>query len=123
MEIGSVDITVHVDVNNVAKNEGPTLQPNKSEKEHSSKLEMTNTEKENDKNIDFLKKIIEDLKKKLSMLNTQLEIKVDKETEEIVVKVIDKETKEVIRQIPPEYLLKIAKYLDEIAGILYNEKV
>jgi flagellar protein FlaG len=48
---------------------------------------------------------------------------VDKETEEIVVKVIDKETKEVIRQIPPEYLLKIAKYLDEIAGILYNEKV
>jgi len=72
---------------------------------------------------DLVEKIIEDLKKKLSMLNTQLQIQIDKDTDTIVVKVIDKETNKVIRQIPPEYVLKIAKYLDEIAGILYNEKV
>jgi flagellar protein FlaG len=56
------------------------------------------------------------------MLNTQLQIKIDKDTDMIVIKVIDKETKKVIRQIPPEYVLKIAKYLDEITGILYNGK-
>jgi len=72
---------------------------------------------------EVIEKIIEDLKKKLSMLNTQLEIKIDKDTDIVVVKVVDKETNKVIRQIPPEYVLKIAKYLDEIAGILYNEKV
>jgi flagellar protein FlaG len=66
---------------------------------------------------------LKNLKEKLSILNTQLEIKIDKETDTIVVKVIDKTTHKVIRQIPPEYVLKIAKYLDEIAGILYNEKV
>ncbi|RUM91140.1 MAG: flagellar biosynthesis protein FlaG [Thermovibrio sp.] len=71
---------------------------------------------------EVIEKIIEDLKKKLSMLNTQLQIKIDKDTDMLVVKVIDKETKKVIRQIPPEYVLKIAKYLDEITGILYNGK-
>lgn len=72
---------------------------------------------------EVIEKIVEDLKKKLSMLNTQLEIQIDKDTDIVVVKVIDRETNKVIRQIPPEYVLKIAKYLDEIAGILYNEKV
>jgi flagellar protein FlaG len=72
---------------------------------------------------EVIEKIVEDLKKKLSMLNTQLKIQIDKDTDMVVVKVIDKTTNKVIRQIPPEYVLKIAKYLDEIAGLLYNEKV
>jgi len=72
---------------------------------------------------ELIERAIEDLKKKLSILNTQLQIKIDKDTDIVVVKVIDKETNKVIRQIPPEYILKIAKYLDEIAGLLYNEKV
>ncbi|WP_411376610.1 flagellar protein FlaG [Desulfurobacterium thermolithotrophum] len=80
-------------------------------------------EKEKDKlSPELIEKVIEDLKKKLSMLNTQLQIKIDKDTDIVVVKVIDKETNKIIRQIPPEYVLKIAKYLDEIAGLLYNEK-
>ena len=72
---------------------------------------------------EVMQEIIEELKKKPSMLNTQLKIQIDKDTDILVVKVINKETNEVIRQIPPEYLLKIAKYLDEITGLLYNEKV
>ena len=72
---------------------------------------------------EVMQEIVEELKKKLSMLNTQLKIQIDKDTDILVVKVINKETNEVIRQIPPEYLLKIAKYLDEITGLLYNEKV
>jgi len=71
---------------------------------------------------ELIEKVIEELKKKLSMLNTQLQIQIDKDTDITVVKVIDKDTKKVIRQIPPEYVLKIAKYLDEIAGLLLNEK-
>ena len=71
---------------------------------------------------EVIEKVVEELKKKLSMLNTQLQIRIDKDTNITVVKVIDKQTHKVIRQIPPEYVLKIAKYLDEIAGILLNEK-
>jgi len=40
-----------------------------------------------------------------------------------VVKIIDSETKEVIRQLPPDVILKIAKYIDEVTGLLFNEKV
>ena len=72
---------------------------------------------------EMLEELVKELEKKLSMLNTQLKISIDKDTDMVVVKVIDKETKKVIRQIPPEYVLKIAKYLDEIAGLLYENRV
>ncbi|SNZ03750.1 flagellar protein FlaG [Persephonella hydrogeniphila] len=72
---------------------------------------------------EVLKKSIEDLNKKFEMLNSQLKVEVDEDTGIRVIKIVDKETKEVIRQIPPEVMLKIAKYLDEVAGLLFNEKV
>ena len=72
---------------------------------------------------ELIEKVIQQLKEKLSLLNTQLNISIDKDTDEIVIKVVDKQTNKVIRQIPPEYVLKIAKYIDEITGLLYNEKV
>jgi len=71
---------------------------------------------------ELLEEVIKNLKEKLSMLDTQLQIQIDKDTDIVVVKVINKKTNEVIRQIPPEYVLKIAKYLDEIAGLLFSEK-
>ncbi len=72
---------------------------------------------------EVLKKAIENLNKKLSMLNSQLKIETDEDTGIRVIKVIDKETQKVIRQIPPETVLKIAKYIDEVAGLIFNEKV
>ncbi|OMH40452.1 flagellar protein FlaG [Desulfurobacterium indicum] len=72
-----------------------------------------------------MEKLVNDLKDKLSMLNTQLKIEIEKigDGEEIpVIKVINTKTDEVIRQIPPEYMLKIAKYIDEITGLLLREK-
>jgi len=89
--------------------------------------EQKEVQKQQDKNSqvspELLEEVVKNLKEKLSMLNTQLQIQIDKDTDMVVVKVIDKQTKEVIRQIPPEYVLKIAKYLDEIAGLLFSEKV
>ncbi|WP_456464748.1 flagellar protein FlaG [Persephonella sp.] len=77
------------------------------------------------KNIpqDVLKKAVENMNKKFEMLNSQLKVEVDEDTGIRVIKIVDKETKEVVRQIPPEVMLKIAKYLDEVAGLLFNEKV
>jgi len=72
-----------------------------------------------------LEKLVKDLREKISILNTQLKIEMEKvsDNEEIpVVKVIDKNTNKVIRQIPPEYMIKIAKYIDEITGLLFREK-
>ncbi len=69
-----------------------------------------------------IKQTIDSLNKKLEMLNSQLKVETDEDTGIRVIKIIDKEKKEVIRQIPPEVMLKIAKYLDEVTGLLFNTK-
>lgn len=65
---------------------------------------------------------INELNKKLELLNSQLKIETDEDTGIQVIKIVDKNTKEVIRQIPPEAVLKVAKYLNEIAGLLFDSK-
>ncbi len=117
--ISNVQSSIEMNVQNMHGIQG--LKYDKSERV----LQHGRNEKDNMKDISpkMLEELIKELEKKLTMLNTQLKISIDKDTDMVVVKVIDKETKKVIRQIPPEYVLKIAKYLDEIAGLLYNNKV
>lgn len=52
-----------------------------------------------------------------------LDISVDKDTGIVVVKVVDRESGEVIRQIPPEEVLSIAKHLDSAQGVLLRSRV
>lgn len=70
-----------------------------------------------------LSSVIKDIQEKLNLFNGELEITTDEQSGIKVVKIIEKNTDKVIRQIPSEAVLKIARYLDEIAGLLYNEKV
>ena len=53
--------------------------------------------------------------------NSELAISMDKDTQRIVIKVLDSETKEVIKQIPPEALLELAESLKQIGGALVDE--
>lgn len=43
--------------------------------------------------------------------NSELTFVLDRETRRPLVRIIDKKTNEVIRQIPPEYALRMAEYL------------
>lgn len=51
-----------------------------------------------------------------------LSFSVDKETEDMVVKVMDTQTNEVIRQFPSEETLKLAKHLEGMLGLIFNDK-
>lgn len=53
---------------------------------------------------------------------TNLQFTVDDETGIRVIKVVDTETQEVIRQIPPEETLTLAKTLNHLSGLLMREK-
>jgi len=44
-----------------------------------------------------------------------------KDSQRIVIKVLDSKTKEVIKQIPPEALLELAESLKQIGGALVDE--
>lgn len=54
--------------------------------------------------------------------NNALNFSVDQESRTTVVKVIDQSTKEVIRQIPSEEMLALAKALDTMKGLLIQQK-
>jgi flagellar protein FlaG len=47
---------------------------------------------------------------------------IDKDSERLVVKVVDSETQEVIRQIPSEEMLRIAKNLDAADSFMLREQ-
>ncbi|BBL74957.1 flagellar protein FlaG [Methylomagnum ishizawai] len=51
-----------------------------------------------------------------------LEFNIDQDSGRMVIQIKDSETKQVIRQIPPEYVLKLAKQLGEVRGLLFEEK-
>lgn len=44
----------------------------------------------------------------------------DSSSEKLVVKIVDQDTDEVIRQIPPEELLKLSQNLKELSGNIVN---
>ena len=54
-------------------------------------------------------------------ISNAIEFSMDEDTGETVVKVVDTATKEVIRQIPSEEMLNIAKALDKIQGLLIKQ--
>lgn len=67
---------------------------------------------------DAIKQINDTLKK----LSQNLEFSLDEDTDRPVVKVVDQQTKTVIRQIPTEEALEIAKALDRVQGLLIRQK-
>lgn len=54
---------------------------------------------------------------------TTFEVSVHKETNAIMVKVLNKETGELIREIPPEKTLDLVANMIQIAGIIVDERV
>lgn len=59
---------------------------------------------------------------KLKSSGAVLEYGLDPGTRQIVTKLVDSRTQEVIRQIPSETVLAIARSIDRVAGLLLNKR-
>ncbi len=70
-----------------------------------------------------LEKIANETKEVLEGINEAIRFSISKDTGDIVVQVVNKKTDEIIRQIPPEELVKLRTKLKEICGILFDRKV
>lgn len=57
----------------------------------------------------------------LKTRSPDLEFSIDSDSNRAIVKVVDKETQEVIRQMPSEDALQIAKALDRLQSMLIRE--
>jgi flagellar protein FlaG len=66
-------------------------------------------------------KAVENINKTIQAASQNLEFSVDEDSSQVVVKVIDQQTKQVLRQIPTEEVLEIAKSLDKLQGLLIKQ--
>jgi len=71
--------------------------------------------------IESVAKVIEDYANDVH--NVGLRFQVHEDTGKFVIRVIDEQTNEVVREVPPENLLDLAAKMEEMMGMLYDEKV
>lgn len=74
--------------------------------------------------MEELARAVNEIAKDLDLMQTKIAVRFDKESNTGVMEVINRETGEVIKQMPPEEILKIKKVFHSlITGFLLDEKV
>jgi flagellar protein FlaG len=71
---------------------------------------------------ELVKKSIAEMNAEFELKNYSIRFSIDDKLKEIVVKIVDTKTDEVIRQIPPDGVLRLRAHLEEMVGILLEEK-
>jgi flagellar protein FlaG len=69
-----------------------------------------------------LEEAVKRLSEAIDQTPTATKITVDKELDRFIVQVTDKQTGEVVREIPGEAILKIARNIENLKGLLYDNK-
>lgn len=69
--------------------------------------------------LDNIKKSFEKIK---NFLKSEAQFTIDRDLNMIIIKIKNTETGEIIRQIPPEVAVRIAKNLQELIGVLFDER-
>ena len=70
-----------------------------------------------------VKQAVKDIQEFVSTVTTDLRFTVDKETGRTIVSVVDSKTKQIVRQIPSEEIMKIARNIDRMQGLLFSDRV
>ncbi|MAJ43318.1 MAG: hypothetical protein CMF96_01055 [Candidatus Marinimicrobia bacterium] len=65
---------------------------------------------------------IDSVNQYVEMFNSKVSFSIDDKSREII-HVYDNETGDLIRQIPPKEMIELVDKLEEIAGIIFNNKV
>jgi flagellar protein FlaG len=78
------------------------------------------TEKPSQKQVDEL---VHNLNKSMQDMGTQVSFSVDRDTKHVVIKVIDTVTKEVVRQIPPEEMLRVSENIRKLIGVRVDQTI
>jgi flagellar protein FlaG len=85
----------------------------KPEEQHNTALEKS-PEKE-------MQKAVDEINAELHSFNTELNFTVDKETDKMVVKIVNSKTHEVVRQIPGEDALRISARIKKLLGLFVDD--
>jgi flagellar protein FlaG len=70
---------------------------------------------------DGIKQVAQQIDDFLKASSSNLQVSVDSESEELIVRVVDTETQEVIRQIPSKEMLAMSQAIDQMSGLLLRQ--
>jgi flagellar protein FlaG len=73
--------------------------------------------------VEILEQAVEKLIRRSLPTNSRLQIEQDRDTGTFIYRSVDPETGEILRQWPPEQLLKLRESLTEIEGLLFDKQV
>ena len=73
------------------------------------------------KTVDDIKSAVETLNLTMKKIPTSLAFSVDSASNRVVVQVTNEETGEVVRTLPGEAVLQIARNLESLKGVLFDE--
>ena len=89
----------------------------------SSDREVQKSLQKENRSAEEIHKDIDAINVQLNNMNRSIRFSIDDKTHDIVVSVVDKETGKVIKQLPPESILRLREYMSEIPGLIVEEKV
>lgn len=69
-----------------------------------------------------MQRAVAEIRKAVAPVARNLQFFIDKETGKTIVKIVDAETNEVIRQIPGDEVIAIARAIDRMQGLLIKQK-
>ncbi|MCH1931883.1 flagellar protein FlaG [Shewanella sp. A25] len=110
-------------VNNVTNSQSATSQAQKVAAATNAAQAMDKKQQESDDKGLELQQAVENISASMDLIQKGLAFKIDEELGEPIVRVIDVTTGDLIRQIPNEEALEIAKKLNEVTGLLMKTEV
>jgi flagellar protein FlaG len=98
------------------------IKDNKLEK-NTIKIRQANKEVKKNISSEDLEKSVQTLESTALLFDKRLKIRVNRDINRIVVKVIDARTDKVIKEIPPIEMQKLIARLKQVIGLLVDEKI
>jgi flagellar protein FlaG len=114
-------VQIPVSASNLPEQTGRSQHKAVREQKHVEKRASSTAENQLDQSQ--LNKYTEKLSKVMEILNHSIRFAVDDDSDRMIVKIVNSETNEVIRQIPPKEVLQLMHRLDQMVGLMLDEKV
>jgi flagellar protein FlaG len=91
-----------------------------AERKEPIKLEESQNSKPGPEQIE---EVVTRLQNSLQHVEPRIELSVDKELNQVIVRVFDKESGDLIRQIPSEEILKLDRFFADQSGLFVEEEI
>lgn len=74
-------------------------------------------------NKDHVKASVARLRETLKLVDSRIEISLEKDINQVIFRVVDKESGDLIRQIPPEKVVELDRFLSGHSGLFVEEAI